>query len=134
MKQTAGDLIFIVDDDADDRQFIYDAFIQCKTKIQLKLIETGKELLANLYEEGGYYPALIILDLNMPGIMGGQALKEIRHNKNLMHIPVIVLTTSNLASDRKIVYEFGASCFLTKPGSYGELIEMANAIVRLWIY
>ncbi len=127
-------LIFIVDDDPDDRQIILDAFLERSPQIDYVFIENAETLLETLYSEDSEYPALILLDLNMPGMLGMQALKEIRGNKQFSQIPVIVLTTSTLNQDRRTSYELGASCFLRKPDSFGELVELTDSIVKLWLH
>ena len=134
MKSSATHLIFIVDDDPDDRQIILDAFLENSPQIDYVFIENAETLLENLYSDESDYPALILLDLNMPGMLGLQALKEIRNNKKFSQIPIIVLTTSTLNSERKTSYELGASCFLRKPDSYGELVEITSSIVKLWLH
>jgi CheY-like chemotaxis protein len=134
MKSSSPHLIFIVDDDPDDRQIILDAFLENSPQIDYVFIENAETLLENLYSEESDYPALILLDLNMPGMLGLQALKEIRSNRKFSQIPIIVLTTSTLHQDRKTSYELGASCFLRKPDSYGELVEITNSIVKLWLH
>jgi len=134
MKSSATHLIFIVDDDPDDRQIILDAFLENSPQIDYVFIENAETLLENLYSDESDYPALILLDLNMPGMLGLQALKEIRNNKKFSQIPIIVLTTSTLQQDRKTSYELGASCFLRKPDSYGELVEITSSIVKLWLH
>jgi CheY-like chemotaxis protein len=134
MKSSSAHLIFIVDDDPDDRQIILDAFLENSPQIDYVFIENAETLLENLYSDESEYPALILLDLNMPGMLGLQALKEIRSNKKFSQIPIIVLTTSTLNQDRKTSYELGASCFLRKPDSYGDLVNITNSIVKLWLY
>jgi DNA-binding response OmpR family regulator len=134
MKNDSRNLVFIVDDDPDDRQIILDAFLENNADMDYAFIESAEELLENLNGDGSNHPSLILLDLNMPGILGLQALKEIRRNKTFSQIPIIVLTTSTLNKDRKCSYELGASCFLTKPDSYGKLVEIVNAIVKLWLH
>lgn len=126
-------MIFIVDDDPDDRQIILDAFLENSPQIDYVFIENAETLLENLYSDDSDYPALILLDLNMPGMLGLQALKEIRSNKKFSQIPIIVLTTSTLNQDRRTSYELGASCFLRKPDSFGELVNITNSIVKLWL-
>jgi CheY-like chemotaxis protein len=133
MKINSNNLIYIVDDDPDDRQIILDAFVQNNPKIDYVFMESATELLENLYTPEVQYPTLILLDLNMPGVLGLQALKEIRSDKTLSHIPIIVLTTSKLSTDKKSSYDIGANCFVRKPDSYGELVDISNAIVRLWM-
>ena len=134
MKNYSKNLIFIVDDDPDDRQIILDAFLENNAEVDYVFIESAEELMTKLYSDESDYPNLILLDLNMPGILGLQALKEIRSNKILSQIPVIVLTTSTLTKDRKSSYELGASCFLIKPDAFGKLVEIVNAIVTLWLF
>jgi CheY-like chemotaxis protein len=134
MKNNSSPLIFIVDDDPDDRQIILDAFLENSPQIDYVFIENAETLLENLHSQDTGYPALILLDLNMPGMLGLHALKEIRSNKKFSQIPIIVLTTSTLIQDRKTSYELGASCFLRKPDSYGELVEITSSIVKLWLH
>jgi len=134
MMKSNSRLIFIVDDDPDDRQIILDAFLETSPQIDYVFIENAEILLQNLYSEDAEFPALILLDLNMPGMLGLQALKEIRNNKKFSQIPVIVLTTSTLHQDRRASYELGASCFVRKPDSFGELIDITGSIVKLWLH
>ena len=133
MKINSDNLIYIVDDDPDDRQIILDAFLQNNPKIDYVFMESASELLENLYTPDLQFPTIILLDLNMPGVLGLQALKEIRADKSLAHIPIIVLTTSKLSTDKKSSYDLGANCFVRKPDSYRELVDISNSIVRLWL-
>jgi CheY-like chemotaxis protein len=127
-------LIYIVDDDPDDRQIILDAFLEKSPQIDYVFLENAETLMETLYSADAELPALILLDLNMPGMLGLQALKEIRSNKQFSQIPIIVLTTSTLNQDRRTSYELGASCYLRKPDSFTELIEITDSIVRLWLH
>lgn len=133
MKPNPKNLVYIVDDDPDDRQIILDAFLENNTEMDYVFIENGDELMQTLSTcSETEYPSLILLDLNMPGMLGMQALKEIKQNSRYSHIPTIVLTTSTLQSDRSSSYSLGANCFLSKPPSYTELVSLTNAIARLW--
>ena len=134
MRPPGKNLIFIVDDDPDDRQLILDAFLENNSAIDYVFIEDGMQLMEILKAtEPDHLPNLILLDLNMPGMMGLLVLKEIREDKNLTHIPTIVLTTSTFAQDKSSSYKLGASCFLRKPQSYKELLEISASIIRLWL-
>ena len=134
MRTSTTSIVFIVDDDPDDRQLILDAFLEVNPSIDCIFIENGDQLMETLANtEPENYPSIILLDLNMPGMLGLHALKEIRSNKNYSHIPTIILTTSTFAQDESSSYKLGASCFLHKPQSYPELVEISGAIVRLWL-
>ena len=125
--------IVIVDDDSDDRGLIKDAFLENSPDRKFILLENGDLLLDFLKStHEGDFPALILLDLNMPGKDGREALKEIKKDSRMHHIPVVVFSTSSLDKDRIISYELGANCFLTKPSSYKEMIYLTDAIIKLW--
>ena len=127
-------LIYIVDDDPDDRQIILDAFLENSPQIDYVFLENAETLMETLFTAEAELPALILLDLNMPGMLGLHALKEIRARRQFSQIPIIVLTTSTLHQDRKTSYELGASCFLRKPDSFTELVDITDSIVKLWLY
>ncbi len=128
-------LVYIVDDDPDDRQIILDAFLEHHTELDYVFIEDARELLTMLnQQQETEFPSLVILDLNMPGMMGLQALKEIRSNKRYSRIPMVVLTTSTLGTDRKKSYELGANCFLTKPSLFSELVSMTRSISNIYFH
>lgn len=133
MANLSRKLIFIVDDDADDRKIILDALLENHPDLDHLFIPSAEELLTTLQASEIQRPDLILLDLNMPGIQGLQALKEIRGKKFFTQIPIVVLTTSTLDKDRELSYELGASCFLTKPHNYKKMLAVAAAIVTLWL-
>ena len=126
--------VFIVDDDADDRESIRDAFLENKHHYDYVFMKSGDQLLKHLdTEKNANAFKIILLDLNMPGKHGKDILKEIKGNKELQVIPVIVLTTSSSEKDREASYELGANCFVTKPASYRELMNVTDSIARLWL-
>ncbi|MBS1565900.1 MAG: response regulator [Bacteroidetes bacterium] len=125
--------VFIVDDDPDDRQIILDSFLENTAQIDYIFIENGEQLMNTLHQAGpDELPALILLDLNMPGLPGLQALKQIKNHSQFRDIPTIVLTTSQLEKDQDLSYKFGANCFVQKPGTYTELVNITHSILRLW--
>lgn len=127
--------ILIVDDDADDREILRDAFASIDGKHEYVFIENGDKLLEYLEEtkSDNEMPSLIILDLNMPGKDGRDTLKEVKSDERFHHIPTIVFTTSSSNRDRQTVYDLGANCFITKPDTFNKLMELASSISRLWL-
>lgn len=126
--------ILIVDDDADDREIIRDAFMSALEEQDYVFIENGDRLLEYLEQNGeGEAPSLIMLDLNMPGKDGRETLREIKNSSRFHHIPTIVFTTSSSMRDKQMVYDLGANCFITKPDTFNKLIEMTTSISRLWL-
>jgi two-component system, chemotaxis family, response regulator Rcp1 len=68
-------------------------------------------------------PDLVLLDLNMPRMDGLDVLREIRKDEGLRKIPVIIISSSRLASDSKRCLALGAKDFITKSASYAEFVS-----------
>lgn len=126
--------ILIVDDDPDDREAIRDAFLENNSRHEYLFFGAADELLS--YLEGvkmQEYPALILLDLNMPGMDGRDALKHLKNHQQLRHIPIIVLSTSSSHIDKQVSYALGANCFVTKPDTFNKLVDITGSIEKLWV-
>ena len=139
MKDLKNINILIAEDDIDDRLLIKKAFKESFGKAHLVCVENGVELLQYLRRENKYdnddiypFPQIILLDLNMPKKDGREALKEIKSDEELKKIPVIIFTTSKLEDDIKITYTMGSSSYITKPGSFDELIAVGKALETYW--
>lgn len=98
------------------------------------LAEQGYEVVtANDGSEGvtkakSEMPDLIIMDVVMPGLNGFQATRVITTDEVTWHIPVILLTSKDMESDRVWGLRQGATAFLHKPVDTNELIELINAL------
>lgn len=126
--------ILIVDDDADDRDIIKDAFAATNKDQEYTFLENGDKLMEYLeYNAEMFLPSLILLDLNMPGKDGRETLKEIKSDLRFKNIPTIIFTTSASHRDRSSSYDLGANCFVTKPDTFNKLIELASCISKLWL-
>ena len=78
------------------------------------------------------FPIVILLDLNMPVMDGREILKRLKQSPQFKHIPVLVFTTSTHVRDRNVSYELGANCFISKPGSYSDVLDVTKSITVLW--
>ena len=125
--------ILIVDDDADDRESIRDAFVENQVSKEYIFLHNGEQLISYLTDSTDLTAlSLILLDLNMPGLDGRDALKKIRECEKLRHIPIIIFTTSSSQRDKEAAYSLGANCFITKPDTFKKLVEIAGSITKLW--
>jgi CheY-like chemotaxis protein len=126
--------IVIVDDDADDREIIRDAFGSSAGEAEFVFVENGDKLMEYLEAHANNnLPSLILLDLNMPGKDGRDTLRDIKTNKQYLQVPTIVFTTSSTYRDRIMAYDLGANCFITKPDTFNKLVDLAGCITRLWL-
>ncbi|RAJ01625.1 CheY-like chemotaxis protein [Chitinophaga skermanii] len=131
--------ILVADDDADDRDMLLAAFTESNLPQQLIFVENGEELMLYLRRKGKYrdeiafpHPKLILLDLNMPKKDGREALEEIRADKHLKGLPIIVVTTSKEERDVERCYEIGANSFIIKPVTFSALLEFCSIISQYW--
>jgi CheY-like chemotaxis protein len=130
----------MADDDADDRDFTRTAMQESRLVNELRCVEDGEELLDYLLRRGRYTdpkdsprPGLILLDLNMPRKDGREALREIKSDPGLKHIPIVVLTTSKAEEDVLRSYNLGANCFITKPVTFEGLVEVVKVLDKHWL-
>ncbi|MCG6537040.1 MAG: response regulator, partial [Syntrophales bacterium LBB04] len=107
----------------------------------LRFVEDGEQLMNYLYRQGKYtdpvlspQAELIFLDLNMPKKNGHQALAEIKADRHLMRIPVIVWSSSRSEEDIAFCHEAGADAYCTKPEGYGEMVEVVRCLVAKYSF
>ena len=101
--------------------------------------EDGDEALDYLYRRGAYAdfetarrPALILLDLNLPGTDGRQVLETIKSDPVLLSIPVVVLTTSRDPVDIEKCYSFGANSYIQKPVDLAGFVTALERLSDYW--
>ena len=132
-------LILLADDDPDDRLLAQEALRENDLEAEMRCVEDGEELLDYLHRRNGYAdpaesprPDLILLDLNMPRMDGGTALRAIKQDPALRAIPVVVLSTANTLAEVDELYAAGANSFITKPQSFDSLVEIVGSLGSYW--
>jgi CheY-like chemotaxis protein len=78
--------------------------------------------------EHGDAPDLILLDLNLPRVDGGQLLSHIRKSDSFSRTPVIVLTSSDSPKDRQMAMELGANLYFRKPTDLASFMDLGRII------
>lgn len=128
--------ILLVEDDSNDVELMEIMFQQFGITVELDVVVDGKAALEFLYKEGIYkeaiHPDLIFLDLNLPKLSGLQVLKAVKDDTHLKHIPIIVLTSSDLEQDINNAYALQANCFLNKPFGLEEFSHMLKLFSDVW--
>ena len=120
-------LVFIVDDDDDDRFMLWQAFQKHHPGFLLYTFSNGQELLDHLTDYADR-PDLIILDLNMPVLDGFATLKRLKLSSQLRTIPTVILGSSFETNDNLRANEVGTGTVLVKPTSYSELVRLTNQL------
>ena len=76
-------------------------------------------------------PDLVLMDVVMPGVNGFQATREISRGENTKHIPVVIVSTKDQATDRVWGKRQGARDYLTKPIEESQLIDVIKQHLNL---
>lgn len=109
----------IVDDNPDDFFAVQRALQKAGVKNPLLHCESGEEALEQLRAAAAArgLPAVLLLDINMPGMKGGEVLTEIRASSDvaLANLPVVMLTSSDDDRDVHAAFKGHASGYLNKP-------------------
>ncbi len=123
-------LIFLADDDEDDRIFFSDALQELSVETEVKTFDNGVDLMASLLNRDLILPDLIFLDLFMPLMDGEECLTDIRDESNLAAIPVIMYSTSLDEEKIAVLKEKGADRYLQKPSSFTELVRALKCSIE----
>ena len=117
--------ILVVDDEADVLDMLV---INLRAAGFLVVaVEDGASALAKASSES---PALIILDLMLPGMSGLEICKVLKGDSATRHIPIIMLTAKAEEVDKIVGLELGADDYVTKPFSPRELMLRINRSLR----
>lgn len=131
-------VILLVEDNASDIGLTKRALAKAHIANELVVAEDGEQALDYLWGNGSYsgrtpsgLPAVILLDLNLPGISGLEVLRQIRGDARTRRVPVVILTTSKEEQDVAAGYDLGVNSYVRKPVDFN---QFAAAVQQLGLY
>ncbi len=137
---TANRTILLVEDNKDDVFLMKRALQSARIVNPVIVVENGQEAMDYLSSAGKFadrdsypMPAVVFLDLKLPFVFGHEVLAWIRGRKELESLVVIVLTSTNEASDLSRCYSLGANSYLVKPPTAEQLEALAKAFKWQWL-
>ena len=132
--------VLLIEDNPDDAELIGYAFKKAGVANPLIVVGDGDKAIDYLYGRSAYadrekfpLPGLFLLDLKLPRRSGFEVLEAIRANQTTRNTPVVVLTSSNQATDIERAYELGANSYLVKPIGRDSLITMVRSLDSFWL-
>ena len=131
--------ILIVEDSPADYELALRALKKAEIHNPIIHCEDGEQALDYLHQRGYYqsadtvHPALVLLDLNLPGTDGREVLTEIKAHEVLRAIPVLILTTSANDSDVMHCYRAGSNAYIQKPMGRAEAVATMTNIKNFWL-
>lgn len=120
-----GELILIVEDNEKNLKLVRD-LLQVKGYRTVES-ETGEEGIRLARET---IPALILMDIQLPGISGIEALKQLRGDPKTRSIPVIAVTASAMNQDREKIMAAGFDGYQRKPLDIKEFLEAVRHVLE----
>lgn len=124
-------ILFLVDDDKDDRELFGEALSEVAPDITFQAAEDGRQALNKLRNRPGQLPPdIIFLDANLPTISGWECLEYFKQNEWLKDTPVIMYSTSSYQRDIDKAMALGALCFISKPVNYTDLKKIVEIVTR----
>ncbi len=118
--------ILLADDDKDDRLFFSMALKEITIPTKLTTVVDGEKLMDYLSENTDQLPDVIFLDINMPRKNGIECLTEIKQNKKLKDLPLIMFSTSNSRDKIGMVFKNGADVYIHKPSDFSQLKQVIS--------
>lgn len=130
--------ILLVEDNADDAELAVRAFRAGDATQQVQVARDGTEAIEALFGSATMppprqLPALVLLDLKLPGPDGFTVLSRIRAHPRTRFLPVVILTSSSEMMDLINGYRLGANSYLRKPISFRDFLGAAKLIMEYWL-
>lgn len=129
--------ILLVEDNPADVRLAQEVLRESKLINRLRAVTDGEQAMAFLRRQGDYAeavrPDLILLDLNLPGKDGRQVLAEIKADRDLRRIPVVIVTSSQAEEDILKSYDLHANCYVTKPVDLDRFVQVVKSIENFWV-
>ena len=117
--------VLVVEDDKDIAALI--GRYLSKAGYTTEVVNSGADVVPRVRQDP---PALLILDLMLPGVSGLQICSALRAEPTTSGVPIIMLTARGEEADRVLGLELGADDYVTKPFSPNELVARVRALLR----
>lgn len=129
--------ILLVEDNEADVDLTRETLASTNFEIKLSVAKDGGEAIDFLMGAGSCsepsYPALVLLDLNLPGKDGRQVLAVIKSDDLLRRIPVIILSSSDSENDITNCYDLGANSYIVKPFGLDGYRAAVRRLEAFWL-
>jgi two-component system cell cycle response regulator DivK len=120
----AGELILIVEDNEKNRKLVRD--VLAVKGYRLLETENGEDGVRLAREQ---HPALVLMDIQLPGIDGIEALRQLRADPATATIPVVAVTASAMTHDRQKIVAAGFDGYQAKPISVRPFLELVREVL-----
>lgn len=131
--------ILVAEDSADDQMLILRSLRKHSVSNPVVVANNGTEALDHLFGTGPHtgagelQPAIVLLDVKMPGLGGLDVLERIRANPSTRLTPVIMMTSSDEDLDKLRSYGMGANSYIRKPVDMDAFTRAVATVIDYWM-
>ena len=132
--------VLLADADAGSCAMVRDALLEGVGPTDLRTVDSADELDEYLHQRGEHTdvrtspaPALILVDVDLPGNGDLHAVRSIKSNADLRRIPVVVLTRTREPARVAAAYDAGANTVIPKPVTFLALVKMMKTFTAYWL-
>lgn len=132
--------ILLVEDSINDVTLTLRAFKKNNLANKVFSVSDGEEALEFLFSTGRYAdrnikvtPKIVLLDLKLPKVNGLEVLRKIKADERTRSIPVVVLTSSQEASDLNECYRLGVNSYIQKPVDFDQFVKVLSDAGLYWM-
>jgi len=138
---TKAGAVLVVDDDPNDVFFMHLGFKAAGLPQALHIAVDGQQAIDYLAGNGLFadraqhpLPALVLLDLHLPGLSGFEVLRWLRQQPQFQSLPVVILTASDREADKAQAQQLGANEYIVKPiNLVAVLPELLRVMAGRWL-
>lgn len=131
--------ILLAEDNPNDVELTITVLKASGIAADVDVVSDGEEALDYLYRRDSYEAlpepalALVLLDLKMPKLGGGEVLAEIKAEDRFKCLPVVMLTSSGETEDLKMCYRLGANGYVVKPVDAKHFTKTIKDLAAFWL-
>jgi len=127
-------VIILAEDDDGHAGLIYKTLKRAGVENDILHFEDGEKTLNYLFRRGdGFHledgvSHILLLDLRMPVVDGKEVIRQVKQDKELQNIPIIVVSTTDDPREKENCYTLGCSAYIVKPIQYEEFIKVITQL------
>lgn len=118
-------MILVVEDNPDN-MYVLDHFLTRKGYVVRQAVR-GEEA---IQEVRHHRPALVLMDMQMPGMDGYAVVRELRQSPELATLPIIAVTANSMPGDREQTLAAGCTDYVAKPINPRELLQLVEHYLK----
>jgi two-component system response regulator len=133
-------IVLLAEDNPNDLELTVLALADGRCSNRLDVVRDGAEALDYLFRRGEYAdrdpgeePRVILLDIKLPLVNGVDVLRAIKADERTRHLPVVMLTSSDVDRDLEDCYQQGVNSYIVKPVDIDSFFEAIHQVGLYWL-